>query len=150
MEPRSSRSTDLRIEVRDRAWRRAMPRAEHWVRRAWSGLPEAPPATVVLGSDREVQRLNARFRGKNKPTNVLTFDALPGGAGDIILALGVIRHEARAAKKRPEHHLAHLVLHGLLHLEGYDHGTVADARQMERLETTLLARIGVPNPWKHA
>jgi len=97
-----------------------------------------------------VKKLNARFRGRNKPTNVLTFDPQPGEPGDIILALGVIKHEAEAARKRPEHHLAHMVLHGLLHLEGFEHDTVAEAREMERLETWLLARIGVPNPWKHA
>ena len=151
MEPRSSLcAPSLTIAIRDPAWRRFVPRAEIWVRRAFGVLPGAPPATVVLGSDREVKRLNARFRGKNKPTNVLTFDPQPGEAGDIILALGVVKHEAAAARKRPEHHLAHLVLHGLLHLEGFEHETVAEAREMERLETWLLARIGVPNPWKHA
>jgi len=151
MEPRSSLySLPVTIEIRDPAWRRFVPRADIWVRRAFAARRDAPPATIVLGSDREVKKLNARFRGKNKPTNVLTFDPQPGEPGDIILALGVIKHEAEAARKRPEHHLAHMVLHGLLHLEGFEHDTVAEAREMERLETWLLARIGVPNPWKHA
>jgi len=151
MEPRSSLyDLAITVEIRDPAWRRLVPRTDIWVRRAFSALPDAPPVTVVLGSDREVKKLNARFRGKNKPTNVLTFDPQPGEPADIILAVGVVKHEAQSAKKRPEHHLAHLVLHGLLHLEGFDHETVAEAREMERLETRLLARIGVPNPWKHA
>jgi len=151
MEPRSSLYPPrLTIEIRDPAWRRFVPRADLWVRRAFSVLRDAPPVTIVLGSDREVKKLNARFRGKNKPTNVLTFDPQPGQPGDIILALGVVKHEAWAAKKRPEHHLAHLVLHGLLHLEGYDHELVAEARTMQNLESWLLSRIGVPNPWKHA
>jgi len=151
MEPRSSRpGPDLNVEIRDLAWRRLVPRAEFWVTRAFGALPDAIPATIVLGSDREVQRLNAQFRGKNKPTNVLTFDPQPGEPADIILALGVVRREAAAAHKRIEHHLAHLVLHGLLHLEGFEHESVAEARAMERLETWLLAKIGVPNPWKHA
>ena len=151
MEPRSSLySLPVTIEIRDPAWRRFVPRADIWVRRAFAARRDAPPATIVLGSDREVKKLNARFRGRNKPTNVLTFDPQPGEPGDIILALGVIKHEAAAARKRPEHHLAHMVLHGLLHLEGFEHDTVAEAREMERLETWLLARIGVPNPWKHA
>lgn len=151
MEPRS-RFSDLpvSIEITEPAWRRVVPRAELWVRRAFAALPDAPPATVVLGSDRQVRKLNGQFRGKNKPTNVLTFDPQPGQPGDIIMALGVIQREAAAAGKRPAHHLAHLVLHGLLHLEGYEHETVAEAREMERLETRLLARIGVPNPWKHS
>ena len=151
MEPRSSLySLPVTIEIHDPAWRRFVPRADIWVRRAFAARRDAPPATIVLGSDREVKKLNARFCGKNKPTNVLTFDPQPGEPGDIILALGVIKHEAEAARKRPEHHLAHMVLHGLLHLEGFEHDTVAEAREMERLETWLLARIGVPNPWKHA
>jgi len=151
MEPRSSLCAQrLTIEIRDPAWRRLVPRADLWVRRAFNVLRDAPPVTIVLGSDREVRKLNARFRGKNKPTNVLTFVPRPGQPGDIILALGVVKHEALAAKKRPEHHLAHLVLHGLLHLEGFDHELVADARAMQNLESGLLSRIGVPNPWKHA
>jgi probable rRNA maturation factor len=150
MEPRSSRAElPLTIEISDPAWRRLVPRVEFWVRRAFQALPDAPPASIVLGSDREVKRLNARFRGKNKPTNVLTFDPQPGQPGDMILASGVMKREAKAAGKRPQHHLAHLVLHGLLHLEGYEHESVRDAREMERLETWLLAKIGVPNPWLH-
>jgi len=151
MESRSRRTArSLTIEITDPAWRRCVPRAEHWVRRAFAALPGALPATIVLGSNREVQQLNARFRGRNKPTNVLTFEAQPGQAGDVILAFGVMRDEAAAAHRRLEYHLAHLVLHGLLHLGGFEHDTVAGARAMERSETWLLARIGVPNPWKHA
>ncbi len=151
MEPRSSiHEPDLNIEVRDSGWHRLVRNPEHWVRRAFGALDDAPPATIVLGSDREVKRLNARFRGKNKPTNVLTFDPLPGMPGDIILALGVVRREAKAAGKRPAHHLAHLVVHGLLHLEGFDHATAGEAREMERIESRVLSRIRVPNPWRHA
>lgn len=151
MEPRSSNHEPcLYIEVRDSGWHRLVRNPERWVRRAFAALADAPPATVVLGSDHEVKLLNARFRGKNKPTNVLTFDPLPGLPGDIILALGVVRREARAAGKRPAHHLAHLVVHGLLHLEGYDHQTAGEARTMERIESRTLSRLRVPNPWRHA
>ncbi len=150
MEPRSSRyDLPLTIEIRDPAWKRLVPRPEYWIRRAFQALPDATPATIVLASDREVRRLNAQFRGKNKPTNVLTFEPQPGQAGDMILAFGVVKREAATARKRPQHHLAHLIVHGLLHLEGFEHESVAEAREMERLETWLLARIGVPNPWKH-
>ncbi len=131
------------IIVDDAAWRRLVPRAEQIARRAAQVAGGA--GSVMLASDRTVQRLNARHRGRNKPTNVLTFDT-----GDIVLALGVVRREARAQNRRPAHHLAHLVVHGALHLQGHDHHEPADARRMEMEEARLLHRIGVPNPWRPA
>ncbi len=131
------------IIVDDAAWRRLVPRAEQIARRAAQVAGGA--GSVMLASDRTVQRLNARHRGRNKPTNVLTFDT-----GDIVLALGVVRREARAQNRRPAHHLAHLVVHGALHLHGHDHHEPADARRMEMEEARLLHRIGVPNPWRPA
>src|SRR5689334_12047166 len=92
--------------------------------------------TVALMSDRDVRRLNHDFRGKDKPTNVLSFpaDRLPGprvasgvALGDIALALGVVRREAREQGKTAADHLAHLMVHGVLHLLGYDHETDPDA-----------------------
>ncbi len=99
--------------------------------------------TVVLASDRTVQRLNARHRGRNTPTNVLTFET-----GDVILAAGVVRREARAAGRRMGHVLAHLVVHGALHLRGHDHGGAGEARRMELRETRILHTLRVPNPWR--
>jgi probable rRNA maturation factor len=107
-------------------------------------------ATVVLSSDRAVKRLNARHRGRNKPTNVLTFDAAHGLPGEIVLAVGTVRREAHAAARRPAHHLAHLVVHGALHLQGYDHHHAGAARRMEMAESRILGRLGLPNPWKRA
>ncbi len=101
--------------------------------------------TILLTSNLAVQRLNARHRGRNKPTNVLTFDS-----GDIALALGVVRREASAQKRRIQHHVAHLVVHGALHLRGHDHDDPGVARRMEMEEARLLHRIGVPNPWRPA
>ena len=102
----------------------------------------------MLASDRTVKRLNARHRGRNKATNVLTFEpAAPGLPGDIVLALGTVAREAAAVGRRPAYHLAHLVIHGLLHLRGHDHHHAGDARRMEMQETRLLHRMGVPNPW---
>ena len=103
--------------------------------------------TVVLAADRTVQGLNARHRGRNKPTNVLTYTA---PAPEMLLALGVVRREAAAAGRRPAHHLAHLVVHGALHLAGHDHHRPGDARRMELAEARILHRMGVPNPWKRA
>nr|WP_254070346.1 rRNA maturation RNase YbeY [Acidisphaera sp. L21] len=99
--------------------------------------------TVVLASDLAVKRLNSRHRGRNKPTNVLTFDS-----GDVILAAGVVRREAKAAGRRMSHVLAHLVVHGALHLRGHDHGGAGEARRMELQEARILHALRVPNPWR--
>ncbi len=129
------------IIVDDPRWRRLVPRAERVARRA--ALTAGGAGTVLLASDQAVRRLNARHRGRNKPTNVLTFES-----GDIVLALGVVRREARAQRRLPAHHLAHLVVHGALHLQGHDHHHPGEARRMEMAEARLLRRIGVPNPWR--
>jgi len=100
-------------------------------------------ANVLLADNATVRRLNARHRGRDKPTNVLTFEP-----GDIILASGIVAAEAKREGKRAGHHLAHLVIHGMLHLQGFDHDRAGDARAMEMRETRLLARLGVPNPWR--
>jgi probable rRNA maturation factor len=102
------------------------------------------PANVVLTDDRTIRRLNARDRGKNKPTNVLTYAHPP----EILLALGVVRREAAAAGKSVARHLSHLLVHGSLHLAGYDHEHAGDARRMEQAEARLLAVLKIPNPWK--
>jgi probable rRNA maturation factor len=135
------------ILVEDYGWRRLIRSAERIAARAAAAAGGA--GTVVLSSDRAVKRLNARHRRRNKPTNVLTFEPMRGFAGgDIVLALETVRREAVAAGRRPGHHLAHLVVHGALHLRGHDHHQAGDARRMEMEEARILQRIGVPNPWK--
>ncbi len=141
------------IIIEDRSWRRLVPRLETWVLRsiqaAQQAAPDALVETVVLADDRTVRALNARHRGRNKPTNVLTFEPIvPGAGGEIVLALGVVRREAAAEGKTLPHHLAHLLVHGVLHLDGADHHHPGDARAMEMAETRILGRLGVPNPWK--
>lgn len=136
-------SDDPAIIVADPGWRRFAPRAELIAGRAARAAGGA--GTVVLASDLAVKRLNTRHRGRNKPTNVLTF-----ATGDVILALGTVRREARAAGRRASHHLAHLVVHGALHLRGHDHALPGEARRMEMAETRLLRRMGVPDPWRTA
>jgi len=143
------------ILVLDPRWRSRVPNAERVAARAATAAGGA--GTVVLSSDRAVKTLNGRHRNRNKPTNVLTFefgaDAMGPGegflGGDIVLALGTVLREAATAGRRPAHHLAHLVVHGALHLRGHDHHHVGDARRMEAEETKILSRMGIPNPWKH-
>lgn len=111
--------------------------------------------SIALSSDSEIQGLNARYRQQNKPTNVLAF---PNGMmlaaagdrvflGDVIVAYETMMYEALAENKNPRHHLCHLVVHGVLHLYGYDHDTDADAEQMETLEREILNGLDIPDPY---
>lgn len=152
MEPHSRRAFvhtkaehRLRVTILDPAWRRFVPRVSALVARA--ARVADVRAQIVLAGDRLVQDLNHRHRGQNKPTNILTYDS---PAPELILALGTIRREAAASGRRIAHHLAHLVVHGALHLRGHDHDRPGDARRMEMEESRLLHRLRVPNPWKQA
>lgn len=109
--------------------------------------------TVLLASDAEVKALNAQYRGKNKPTNVLSFPdgTLSGGTkhlGDIAMAFETIAREAAAQGKALKHHISHLSVHGVLHLLGHDHEAAADAKAMEALEIAILTRMGIANPYE--
>ena len=110
--------------------------------------------SVALSSDAHVAELNERFRGIAKATNVLSFPAGAGAAdghlGDIVLAWETVEREAREQDVSLEHHVQHLVVHGILHLLGYDHTTTADAERMETLEIKILFELGVANPYTGA
>jgi probable rRNA maturation factor len=136
---------EVSVIVAEPSWRRLVRHAELVAARA--ARAAGARGTIVLADDRMVHRLNARHRGRNKPTNVLTYTA---PEPEMLLALGVIRREAAAAGRRPAHHLAHLVVHGALHLAGYDHHHPGEARRMELAEARILHRLRVPNPWKRA
>ena len=117
-----------------------------WVRAAQDG---DVVVTVRFADAIEGRALNAEFRGKDYATNVLTFvydDAHPR-AGDIVLCAPIVRKEADAQGKDLAAHYAHLVVHGMLHLSGFDHERAADARVMELRETAILARFGLPDPY---
>ncbi len=119
---------------------------------------EGPADLSVLLADNEfVQSLNRKFRGKDKPTNVLSFPQAEGPAeivfeaarpiGDVAFAYETVREEARAQGKSFDDHLAHLVVHGVLHLLGYDHIEDDEAEKMEALERTILSRFDIADPY---
>ena len=118
-----------------------------------AGGKSAASISLLLGDDAAIQRLNASFRGKDTPTNVLSFPApvMPGdpapSLGDIALAYETCVREAEAEGKTLSDHLTHLVIHGTLHLLGYDHETDVEADAMEALETRLLAGLGIADPY---
>ena len=145
MEPPSSRPEpdDIDLIVAEPAWLRFVPRVEAVVRRA--ARAAGMRGTIVLAGNGAVRKLNAQHRGRNKPTNVLTYEY---PAPEAILALGVVRAEAMAQGRRTADHLAHLVVHAALHLQGEDHVHPGQARRMEMAESRILRGIGVPNPWK--
>ena len=149
----------LRVEAP--AWRRRLPAAGVLLRRAArAALAAAEPARsaadsrgelcLVLVDDALQRRLNHDYRGRDKPTNVLSFEGAPAGLGDVVLALETIAGEAEAQGKSLADHAAHLVVHGVLHLMGYDHQTDGQARRMERLETEVLAGLGIADPYRAA
>ena len=155
------------------AWRRKLADPAGVCRRAVAatldGVPTPPwlaraEVGVLLADDVTVRRLNAEHRGKDRATNVLSFPTFehiledapgplpPGPAplGDIVLALETIRAEAAAQRKPLLDHVSHLLVHGCLHLLGYDHQSAEDAARMEGLERAILEQLGIPDPYADA
>jgi probable rRNA maturation factor len=151
-------TVDLGVRVDDPGWATLIAEPETVVGEAVAAAlaafePEAVEVSVALSDDASVRALNNRHRGKDVPTNVLSFApayAPPHGPrplGDVILALETVRREAAEQGKSAADHLRHLVVHGVLHLSGYDHETDADAEEMEALEREVLAGLGVADPY---
>jgi probable rRNA maturation factor len=152
---KTRRGLDVEVIVKSPLWRE-QPRAELWVRNALATTAEhvAVPrgeVAVVLADDSAVRELNRKWRRIDAPTNVLSFPAKPGGGGavfgDIVIAYETTRREADEGRKPFDHHLAHLAVHGFLHLLGHDHASDAEADAMERLESVILAELDVPDPY---
>lgn len=114
--------------------------------------------TVRIVDAGEMEALNARYRGKNGPTNVLSFPAdlpqslkgaiIPEPLGDLVICAPVVAAEAKTQSKPESNHWAHLTIHGVLHLLGYDHQDQADAEVMEALEIRCLSELGIPDPYR--
>ncbi len=151
---------EIDITVASDRWS-AMPEAEATVRDAIGAVAaDAPQAcmncevSVVLTDDAAIRALNRDWRGRDAATNVLSFPApespaigLPAALGDVVLAYETIAREAERDGKPFRHHLAHLVVHGMLHLLGHDHEADDDAERMEEAERRILRRLGVDDPY---
>jgi probable rRNA maturation factor len=159
MRPDSTRQTVVAVDVLTESplWQNE-PSAEAVVRDAIDAAADAtsaPPGelAIVLTNDAAIRVLNRDWRGVDKPTNVLSFPASrssgtePAMLGDIVIAYETLERECRAENKQFLHHLAHLAVHGFLHLMGYDHQTDSEADDMERIEISILSRLQVPDPY---
>ena len=143
----------IEVEIEDEAWTTALPDADALVERAAATAlgTVAGDVVVLLTDDVAVREINARFRDRDQPTNVLSFPAAESAAphlGDLMLAHGVCAAEAAAQGKTLADHLTHLTVHGVLHLLGRDHVDEAEAEAMEAEERTLLASLGVADPYR--
>ena len=164
---RAKAGPQIEVMVRSARWRRR-PQAKSIVKKAVLTAAKAvsTPRTelaIVLADDSAIRTLNRDWRGKNAPTNVLSFP-VPGPPtgkrraggkrrspspyiGDIVIAYETVAREAKAQDKPFRHHLAHLAIHGFLHLHGYDHENDREAQKMERLERKILAGLAIPDPY---
>jgi probable rRNA maturation factor len=154
---------NVSIDVEDDAWSAVAGLEEltratvHAALTAAGEKPAEREVAVLFTDDQSMAAINAAWRGRDKPTNVLSFPApddmpLPEAVarplGDIVLASGVVAREAREQGKTLRDHTAHLIVHGVLHLVGFDHEDDADAEDMERLEAAILKGLGIPDPYE--
>ena len=157
--PAATPPTPLTVDVlrQGRDWAPAAAEIRTWASAALGRRASGAELAVRVVKAAESRRLNARYRGRDRPTNVLSFPVarLPPAAGtarrplgDLVICASVVRAEARAQRKRIKAHWAHLVVHGALHLLGYDHEQHDEARRMERREVAVLKRFGINNPYR--
>lgn len=153
-------SSDLVIEVQQNTQSKNVPADEAfalWVQAALSGRRQQAELTIRIVDAEEAQRFNLQYRQKDYATNVLSFpvdlpegippEAAGHGLGDLLICAPVVSHEALQQEKPESDHWAHLTIHGVLHLLGYDHETQAEALVMETLETEILNGLGVSDPY---
>jgi probable rRNA maturation factor len=145
------KSLQLEVARRVRAWTPSTPELRRWASAALGRRAAGQEIAVSVVGPTESRRLNARYRRRDTPTNVLSFPAptmLPQPLGDLVICPQVLRAEAREQGKPLRAHWAHLVVHGSLHLIGYDHEHADDARRMERREIAVLRQLGFSNPYR--
>ncbi len=162
---------NISILIEDAAWQNDLPDPDAVCRDAamaallagTAALPDDTELSIMLTGDEHIRSLNKQFRGKDTPTNVLAFPAIDGDVyaaaqtavagvpfllGDVVLAHGVVVREATDQAKSLTDHFSHLVIHGVLHLLGHDHMNDNDADHMESLETGILAKLGIADPYR--
>ncbi len=156
-------SPTIEVGVVDAGWNRAIDDPVRTARQAAAAaldrvaIPAAAELSVRLTNDAEIRALNRQYRGVDKPTNVLSFASLetpqptvcngPALLGDVVVALETVLAEAKAEGKPADRHLSHLIVHGVLHLLGFDHQVEPAADEMEALEVRILSDLGVANPY---
>ena len=145
----------LQITIKDKKWKDVLPKYRSICRKAISTVLDlgACEVSIVLAEDSFVHQLNLEYRHIDKPTNVLSFpvpfiDVPMHPMGDIVLALETIEREAAEQKKTFEEHFVHLLIHGALHLSGYDHILDEEAKIMEALETKKIMSLGFNDPYE--
>lgn len=156
---------DLTVALEDERWMQAIPDLEQFcvqvVEAVLADVENVPAAPLEVAcafvSDATIQTLNAQYRGKDKPTNVLAFatedellPGMPAVLGDVILSFDTILRESMEQGKGFREHTTHMIVHGLLHLLGFDHENDEDAEEMEEREIKLLSELGVENPYEHS
>jgi probable rRNA maturation factor len=149
-------SLRLELQRRVRSWSPSPAELKRWASAALGRAAHGGELGVCMVGALESARLNARYRGRDRPTNVLSFPAAPlphGGPGarplgELVICPRVLRAEARAQDKPLRAHWAHLIVHGALHLVGYEHERDEDARRMERREIAVLRQLGFTNPYR--
>lgn len=135
------------IHLHDVRWKKALAPYCKTVEAVVAAVAAKGEISIVLTNDAFVQSLNKQYRGKDKPTNVLSFTNSEHPLGDVILAYETIEHEALAQGKNFKHHAAHLIVHGILHLTGHDHEDANEAEKMEAKEIRILRKLGISNPY---
>jgi probable rRNA maturation factor len=152
----SAKAPAIFVLIEEPRWReepsivRTLRRAVRLVLTTFPTEANAKSVTILLSNNAKLRALNRSFRGKDKPTNVLSFAPAddPASLGDLAMGFGTVKSEARAQKKNLGDHAAHLAMHGTLHLLGYDHEKSSEARRMEALEIELLATLGIADPYR--
>ena len=146
----------LQLDLLDEVGPQSRPAEEElagWAEAAWLGAGDAVVSLRIVNS-KEIEALNSRYRGKNKATNVLSFPMdLPSELGipllgDLVICAEVVAQEAVQQHKTPSEHWAHMVVHGMLHLQGYDHVDDEQAIEMERLEKRIMKAFGYADPYQ--
>jgi probable rRNA maturation factor len=149
----SNEPSSIVVHEQDARWQGLFPHPEQSISALVQSILTQEGAcgelSVVLSADAHMQHLNAQFRGQNKPTNVLSFPAEDDGMlGDIVLSYDTLSREAAQQNKTLHDHALHLLVHGVLHLLGYDHEEEAQAAAMEAREVALLSQYGISNPYE--